>query len=359
MKDHFIKKLVLSNTIGFRITRHLLFWIIILFYFSGFLRPNSNFYDLLKYNLHFLPIDIVSTYILIYFIYPMFLKGKSSIFKGAGYLVLLVLIHYFISHFIEIGSEGIISSEEYPLVTKILMSSRIMIIIFFTASFIKTIKYWYKTEINYRELERKNTENKMILLSSQLHPHFLYNTLNNLYTLSIQKSDKLPEMMLGLSTVMRYITDNQKTQVSLKKEIEIISSYIKIEKLRYDESLSVAFDINVPEQELDRINIPPLLIFTFVENAFKHGVSNSVINPWITVLIDIDDDTLRILVENSVDDYFTKEPKREGVGLKNVQKRLQLYYPKRTKFVKNKFNDRFSIDLEIKLQNHEDKMFNR
>lgn len=357
MKDHFIKKLVLSNSIGFRVTRHVLFWIIVLLYFSGFLRPNSNFYDLLRYNLHFLPLDIVSTYILIYFIYPMFLNGKSSVLKGAIYLLLLITIHYFISYFIELSSDGMISSEEYPLVTEILMSSRIMIIIFFTASFIKTIKYWYKTEINYRELEKKDAENKMILLSSQLHPHFLYNTLNNLYTLSIEKSDKLPEMILGLSTVMRYITDSQKTQVSLQKEIEIIKSYIDIEKLRYDESLQVEMKFDVSEQDLNKITIPPLLIFTFVENAFKHGVSNSVNNPWISVFIKINEDTLKIHIENSVDDYFAKEPKREGLGLKNVQKRLQLYYPGRTKFVKNKFSDRFSIDLEIKLQKNENKMF--
>ena len=358
MKDYFIKKLVFSNNIWFRTSRHLLFWAVILFYFSGFLELGERYSDELRYNLLFLPTDILATYILIYLIYPVFLKEKViNVLLGILYSVLLIVLNFLLSNFIELTAKKYVD-QEYPFITKMMMSTRVMLIIFFSASFIKTIKYWYKTEINYRELEKKNTENKMALLTSQLHPHFLFNTLNNLYTLSIEKSEKVPEMILGLSSTMRYITDNQMSKVELSKEIDIIRSYINIEKIRYDNNLNIDFNVKVSESDLKSIQIPPLLIFTFIENAFKHGVSVSLDNPWMSILIMMKNNILMIHIENSVDEYSKKKSKREGVGLKNVQKRLELYYPKRAKYSINKLFDRFIVDLEIKLQTNENELFN-
>ncbi|MBI9055837.1 MAG: histidine kinase [Bacteroidales bacterium] len=209
------------------------------------------------------------------------------------------------------------------------------------------------------DLEIRNKETNMSVLTSQLHPHFLFNTLNNLYLLSLEKSDKAPEIIMRLSEIMRYILDDRdKKLVNLTRELEVIKSYIEVERLRYDNHLRIDANIDLTDLEKTTILIPPLLIFTLVENAFKHGVSKSVDNPWINIEMCQKDETFNINIGNSFDECCCKKSCREGVGLKNVQRRLELYYPEKNKYSINKMRDKYIVKLEITM-NNENKLFDR
>jgi len=294
---------------------------------------------------------MIVTYCFMYLIFPKFFKGKKGVIQACIYFILLTIAHFTMTYFIEVDyyhDQGL--SDKYPLTTWVLISTRITLMIILIAGFIKTIKFLYITEQKKNNLEKKNLENKMSQLTSQLHPHFFFNTLNNLYVLSIEKSDKTSKIIMKLSDVMRYIIDDHnKLSVGLDKELEIIESYIEIEKIRYDENLKIEFDVSILKKNLKRIKIPPLLIFTFVENAFKHGVSKSLKNPWIYIGIQQDDSKLKICIKNSIDEYFNNEQEKNGIGLINVQKRLELYYPKCNKYSKQKLTDKYIVDLEIKI----------
>ncbi len=351
MDDNFLKRLVFSNYAKYRISRHLLFWIVILIYFSAFLRPELHFWELLKSNLKFIPLDIFTTYILLYLILPKILVGGKQALLFVLYFILIIAIHLFIAYLMEVYFiDNFLSISSVPFLTWILMSTRVLGMILISAFLIKMFKYWHFIELSYRELEKKNIENKMALLTSQLHPHFLFNTLNNLYTLSLEKSAKLPGMILGLSDVMRYLTNVQKNKVELNKELEIINSYINIEKLRYHDGLRVEMNVDLSEDEKSIVLIPPLLIFTFIENAFKHGVSKSLESPWIKIKMGIKNKVLRIQVINSIDEYFKQNQIPNGLGLKNVKNRLELYYPNKYKYSVVKTNNNYNVVLELNLE---------
>jgi len=240
----------------------------------------------------------------------------------------------------------------------VITNFKVFIIVNIPAIFIKALKKLHFINQEKCNLEKRNQENRMTILTSQLHPHFLFNTLNNLYLLSIEKSEKAPEIIMKLSDVMRYIMDDRdKKYVELTRELEVIKSYIEIERLRYDKDLKIESNINLTDLEKTSILIPPLLIFTLVENAFKHGVSKSLDNPWINIQMFQNDTTFKVNIGNSVDDCYKNESGREGIGLKNVQKRLELYYPEQNKYSISKMRDKYIVNLEIKM-NDENELFN-
>jgi len=353
MKQNFFKNLIYNNKFKFRFTRHLLFWLVFLsiFTFEGI--KSSNFTNYLKINILFLPLDILSTYVLIYFIYPLVLIEKKY-FKPIIYFILLLIFQNCISIPMQLYIKPLIvnSYKQPSLIYQFFNDFIILFMIFGTAIFIKTIKYLSIVEIKNHELERNNIKSQMALLNSQLHPHFLFNTLNNLYSLSVEKSDKVPDTILKLSDIIRYMLYDYSNQyIDIKKEIEVINSYIEIEKLRYDDHLKVDIEINPVLLNHKAFSIPPLLIFTFVENAFKHGISKSLENPWIDIKLKLEKDFFIIDIKNSIDNVmFTENDNREKIGLQNVKKRLELYYPKKHILKISKGKDSFCIYLEINIR---------
>lgn len=356
MKMNLLHKIVWDDKFNYRFTRHFMFWLVILIYFTSFSIYNGEILFYLKTNLILLPFDIVVTYLIIYFIYSKFLLKKQYL-KFIVYLLIVLIIYwlsikfcykhilpYFLgnSRYLELRSN-------LSLVKQAVLESETPLIIILSAIAIKSAKNWHKVEVINQKLEKVGIENKMTMLTAQLHPHFLFNTLNNLYALALNSSKKTPEVIMKLSLVMRYIIDDyNKVSVELRKEFEVIKSYIEIEKLRYDNNLEIKFDVNIPDDYYSNIVIPPLLIFTFVENAFKHGARKCLDNPWINVKIFMEDKLLKVLIENSVVDDDKLE-NREGIGLKNVKKRLELYYPNRYKYSAKKLYNRFKVFLEIKI----------
>ncbi|MXV52896.1 tetratricopeptide repeat protein [Pedobacter sp. HMF7647] len=175
--------------------------------------------------------------------------------------------------------------------------------------------------------KNKNQVVQLSLLKAQIHPHFLFNTLNNLYALSLSKSDESPAVIMGLSKILRYMLyECNAPKVSLQKEIDIIEQYISLEKIRYHNRLEVNMDIN---GDLESQQITPLLILPLVENAFKHGISKLVDNGWIKIETQLKQSKLIFKISNNklAEAEFKEKQSRFGnIGLLNIKRRLKILY---------------------------------
>jgi LytS/YehU family sensor histidine kinase len=173
-------------------------------------------------------------------------------------------------------------------------------------------------------LTQEKLQAELRFLKTQIHPHFLFNTLNNLYALTLKKSERAPEMVLKLSELINYMLyECTGDEVSLTKEIKFIRNYGDIEKMRYGDKLDI--DIRVSGNVNDR-KIAPLVLLPFVENCFKHGASEELQQSWVKVTIDVQPHVTIIKVENNKA-TINGIAKKEGIGIQNVKRRLDLIYP--------------------------------
>lgn len=191
--------------------------------------------------------------------------------------------------------------------------------------------------------EQKKTA-ELVALKNQLNPHFLFNTLNNLYALALKKSDDTPKVIQKLSEILDYILYRcNESFVSLDKEIELIENYLSLEKIRYADRVKIDFSKNVTGQE----KIAPLLLLTFVENAFKHGVANEIHQAHINITISKSGEELLFIVENSKPAVTDSMENKESIGLKNIKKQLELLYPKAYDLIIENGKSTFSANLKL------------
>ena len=161
-------------------------------------------------------------------------------------------------------------------------------------------------------------------LKSQTNPHFLFNTLNNIYSLARDKSDLAPESILRLSKILRFMLyEAGGGYIAIEQEIKIISDYIALEQLRYDESLRINFNHDIEDKKQA---LPPLLLIPLVENAFKHGVSETRGQPFIDIHLSVNKRQLLFIVKNSSDGVPGEHRVKENIGLSNLRRQLQLLY---------------------------------
>jgi LytS/YehU family sensor histidine kinase len=292
-------------------------------------------------------------YFTIYFLLPKFIY-KRKIFGFVLILVsvifLMVFLKFELTYFLisnnvwpEGPEETSTFSFDYALV---MMLGELYVISFVTA--IKIIIDWMGENKRVARLEKTQLETELRFLRSQISPHFFFNTLNNIYSLSLSKSEKTPETILKLSELMRYLLYETKPNLqSLEKEITCVRNYLDLEKIRYGEKLKIEFEVmgNVENKKL-----APMLLIPFIENAFKHGVNKSRGNVFIKIALNIENDILYFRSCNSLPNLeYTKnlsiqEFKKHlagGIGIANVKKRLALGYNKE------------DYDLEIKEENQE------
>lgn len=189
-----------------------------------------------------------------------------------------------------------------------------------------------KQQYLLQEAEAKQARSELAQLKAQLHPHFLFNTLNNLYALSLEDSRKLPEMILKLSELMRYILESaQKAMHPLTEEIRFIENYVELEKLRLSKSHNIQLSV---QGRLDGQEIAPLLLMPFVENAFKHGGSVSGSGGFIHIQAEMRESEFVFQIENGVlPKPGNDKNKSNGIGLANVKRRLAILYPKKHSLV--------------------------
>ena len=194
-------------------------------------------------------------------------------------------------------------------------------------------------------LEKEKANAELQVLKAQLHPHFLFNTLNNIYSFTQEVSEKASGMIMGLSNLLRYMLyECNKPLVPLDRELEMIHQYLALETARYDNGLDIA--LQLPSGKTDLL-IAPLMLLPFIENAFKHGASQMAEQPWINLDLVVKDHELTMKLINGKPPRTGKET--PGIGIFNVRKRLELLYPGAHELQINEEEEMFIVNLKLKL----------
>jgi two-component system LytT family sensor kinase len=200
-----------------------------------------------------------------------------------------------------------------------------------------------------QQLRIEKQEAELNYLRSQTNPHFLFNTLNNIYALSKDKSDLAPESILHLSKILRFMLyETGGAYISIEQELKIINEYIELEKLRYDESLRINFNYDIEDMKQ---SLPPLLLIPLVENAFKHGVSETRNQPFLDIHLSVKKRALLFVVKNSTESAPAERGIKENIGLSNLRRQLQLLYTDHELSVQQG-NAVFTTTLKINLASH-------
>ncbi len=220
------------------------------------------------------------------------------------------------------------------------------------AAAIKLMKYFYLKQKDNQQLLQEKLKAELQLLKSQIHPHFLFNTLNNLYSLTLTKSDQAPEIVLKLSGLLRYMLYECNTpSVPLDREIAMLQNYIELEKLRYGDYLDTSINIR---GEYAHKQIAPLLLLPFIENSFKHGASELLDQAWISLDMVVKADTLKFKLINSQPEaqipHTQQSNHSAGIGLTNVKKRLDLLYPDLYDLKITSEEGTFIVNLSLQLE---------
>jgi LytS/YehU family sensor histidine kinase len=214
----------------------------------------------------------------------------------------------------------------------------------------KYLRIGTKQQFRLKDLEAKQAQAELELLKSQINPHFLFNSLNSIYSLTLKKSEKSSEAVMLLSDLMRYILETGKKKlVPLDEEIQFIQNYIDLEKLRLGNNFNLNYQVL---GNLKNLYIVPMILITFVENIFKHGVSSNRDKNEFNIKIEISENQLLFSSENSIVQKSNElEVKAEKTGIENVKKRLELLYPNQYDLTIENNKGKFQVALQIKLSN--------
>lgn len=293
--------------------------------------PDNFFYGLFN-NLWHVGLVLVLNFILFEYTVPFILRKRDAII----YNILLAILFLFI--WMMIFSFGtclwrLIGIHLYiyhplgpPLSQEKLLENQM-------AYSMGSVFFYGITRHIYNYVRLKQAQQKLKIekqaaelnyLRSQTNPHFLFNTLNNIYSLARDKSDVAPESILRLSKILRFMLyETSGEYISVEQELKIMSDYLELEKLRYDESLRINFNYDVEDMKQA---IPPLLLMPLVENAFKHGVSETRGKPFVDIHLSIRNRQLNFAVKNSTDPGNEEKPVKENIGLSNLRRQLELLY---------------------------------
>jgi len=328
---------------------HFLFWVLIVFYFAwGFGFTTVSPRIAILNGVFFLPGQMIMVYGLLYFLVPKYLLQQKFWYFLLGFLILLFICAiYAMLTQLSLSAQAEYQGVSISFGRNVLPFVHVGAI----AASIKLLKYWHLQKKRTVEAEQQRTVAELKLLKAQLHPHFLFNTLNNLYSHTLEFSPRSPEIVLKLSNLLRFmIYDSNTPKISLLKEIELLRNYISLEELRYGDRLDMSLTIT---GKIEQYQIAPLLLLPFLENAFKHGTSKQLEMCWISLYLSIVDSRMCFKLVNSRDPEEGKA-KIGGLGLHNVKQRLELLYKNCHRFETVMLDEVFVADLEIDLEKLEE-----
>ena len=334
---------------------HFLFWVGVWFFYVYFFSYNStDTHYITWFSSLLLPITLLTTYLTIYILIPNYLLTKKYLkLLLYGFYVLALSVYLIVlaiyGSFIFITNLDI--SKVPPMGRNFIFILILVYLVVGLISFLTMLNHNFNVQSQFKALENKILETNLQIkeqelnyLKKQIHPHFLFNTLNTIYGFSLKKSEYTPEIILKLSNLLDYILYQvQKPKVAISEEVAHINEYIDLEKIRFQDRLKVNFEYQIANENLQ---IPPMLFLPFIENAFKHG---NIINDYLSINIQLQftNDGLLFNCSNSFIDKSESTP--TGIGLENIKKRLQLLYPETHSLNILIDEAQFKIQLEIKL----------
>jgi LytS/YehU family sensor histidine kinase len=299
-----------------------------------------------------LPFTIAIVYLINYALIPRFLNSKNYLKLGIYIFLLLLIVPLIARIFTMWISENPINSGN-PINLESLFDYNLLPFYFeiglitFIAITIKLVRKDKDDRELKHQLEQEKMRVELFALKNQLNAHFLFNTLNNIYGLTIKKSDLAPRSVLMLSQMLNTVLYETSNQIySLQKELEFIDNYVELERLRYGVRLDVSIEKNI--EYLD-VQIPPMILFPFVENSFKHGVRKTSKKSWIKMCVISSLNQLDFEISNSkISVKKDLENENGGVGLENIGRRLDLLYPSRHKLIIGEYEKSYSVKLTIR-----------
>jgi len=360
---------IFSDERKYRIRRHVAFWFVwfitqaFLYSFVAvtegmfyFLRLQSSFIESFIYLIP----HMFLSYSLMYFVIPRFLL-KQKYWSTTFWVVVLTLLTGLISATLSltiikevrlaiIGDvfQSYTRNDTAVIFLSLMAGLRGGVSIAGIAAAIKLMKYWYVKEQRNLQLQKENIAAQLQLLKAQVHPHFLFNTLNNIYSYTQKVSPTGSTLVMGLSDLLRYILhEGNKPLVALDKEFKMIEDYMILEQIRYGDRLDINKEF---PSDTNGLTIAPLLLLPFVENCFKHGTSQMLEQAWIRLAIDIDGNTLKMTLINAKVPVKDENKPVSGLGISNVRKRLELLYPGKHELTIREEEDVFIVKLTVELE---------
>ncbi|UGU17405.1 histidine kinase [Sinomicrobium kalidii] len=332
-----------------RIARHVLYWSCWVTFYCviNASYQGTGYMQWFLLELIFMTVKLPYAYFVAYYLFPKFLPQKKYVtlfslmllfaFLGVGFLVILL------SNFPQI-SEG--QPTEFWSV-KTFFRAIDLIYVASLVVVIKMIQRYLRQERMNAQLKEDKVNAELQILKNQLQPHFLFNTLNNIYSIVLSGDKNGAGAILKLSDILSYMLYECNVDlVGLEKEVGLIENYIQLEKIRYGERLDLSFEV---DGGIKGKTIAPLILIPFVENAFKHGVFENEKYSWIRIHLQTDENELTFIVENSLPENNNgNSAVKSGIGLNNVKKRLELLYPEKHHLIMTK-TETFLINLKISL----------
>lgn len=337
---------------------HVVFWVA--YFIFNVLRwtgLNDDLDGALKTNLIEFPLHIAITYFNLYYLMPKYIYTQKYVRYGfflALSLLVILLVKYEVTYLIL--SNGYWPNVVIDVLDGLTFKYALETVIgeFYVVSFVTALKItldWMRENDKIHMLEKEQLTTELKFLRSQVSPHFFFNTLNNIYSLTLEKSDKAPAVILKLSEFMRYLLySTNKPRQDLKNELDSIQNYIDLERIRFDDSLQIDVAIS---GELEHKKIAPMLLIPLVENCFKHGANKSIGKVDICIDAKVVDDFLYFKVSNTLPTKGVSKPEfleNCGIGLSNVKKRLELGYdPKDYALEIFEQEDKYRVNLKLKV----------
>jgi two-component system, LytTR family, sensor kinase len=328
---------------------HVIFWtleflFLALLFYSMYGIPDLSFYACM---LLFFPCELVLIYFNLYVLIPRLLFGGKYFqyaLSLATCIVLVAIINTFIHRLcVYLGSPWYATGVNLSFSSLFARSFELFSLTSLTTG-IKLAKDWLIQLQWIREKEKQYLETELNFLKTQINPHFFFNTLNNLYSLTLKKSDLAPEVVLKLSDLMSYMLYESNTpKTPLDKEISYLRNYIDVERLRFGQRLEVSFAVSGPTEQ---VHIPPMILILFVENSFKHGTRNVIHNIAISITLQVTAAYLFFEVKNPVGQNPLGS-EQVGIGLKNAIRRLDLLYAQQYTLDTHIENNTYIASLKI------------
>jgi two-component system sensor histidine kinase AlgZ len=329
------------------VLRHVSFWLLWLLGWTCFLSMIwSTFTDsFIRIGL-WIPVFTIFSYPVSSIAIPkLLLKGRYLILLGS--LVIWLIVGWFLSvYYLKYISAPLLDLMGMPRGEGYAWQCFLCVMTTTACfSFLSLGKQWLLKERDFLQAQQEKITAELQLLKAQVHPHFLFNTLNNIYSFSLDRSPKTPELILKLSSLLSYMLyDCKAEEVRLEKEVEIMKDYIDLEKERYGNTIEISWTV---EGDIRDVFISPLLMLPFLENAFKHGASEQIEKPWMGVDISVANNILKFKIANSKNEYISQS--KNGIGINNVKKRLEFLYPGKYDLKINDEGDFFAVSLMVKL----------
>lgn len=361
---------IFSDEPKYRIRRHLAFWILwwlvqgVLYSVIGFSLNYGYALQLLDSiceSLVYMLAHISLAYALMYFVIPKYLLKQKYLltviwviicFVGAAAIstilsaTIIPEIQRIILH-VENYGQNLRQRAATRVHLSLMAGLRGAITIGGIAASIKLMKHWYVKEQRNLQLQKENAEAKLQLLKAQVHPHFLFNTLNNIYAHTQNSAPVASQLVMGLSDMLRFILyECSQPLVPLSKELKMVQDYITLEQIRYDDHLDVHIDLPA---ETNNFGITPLLLLPLVENCFKHGTSHVLEQPWLNLQVTIEQNRMFVKLLNGKTNKI-RNNNHDGIGIDNVRKRLTLLYPGKHELTITDEEDVFIVNLWLQLE---------